>query len=118
MVLGAINYELDVRDGYRRIDGYERFDGQNSPSDASYWILYFDAGDIAEPEVGGTVEGATSGAKGEIGLVVEESGTWAGGDAAGYLVIFQISGTFQDNEAINFLGLGDGFSSAFSSAFG
>lgn len=123
MVLGAINYELDVRDGYRRIDGYERFDGQNSPTDASYWILNFDAGDSfytadAAPEIGARMEGVTSGAIGELGLIMLSSGAWATNDAAGYMVVFQITGTFQDNETINFLGLNDGFDSGFDSGFG
>lgn len=35
----AQNYEQDLNGGYRRIDGYERFDGRTSPSDAIYSIL-------------------------------------------------------------------------------
>ena len=38
---GVSNYEPGDKGGYRRIDGYERLDGQNSPSEASYWILNF-----------------------------------------------------------------------------
>ncbi len=32
---GSMNYENRTSGGYRRIDGYERFDGQQSPSELS-----------------------------------------------------------------------------------
>lgn len=35
----AQNYEQDLNGGYRRIDGYERFDGRAAPSSYSYYIL-------------------------------------------------------------------------------
>lgn len=35
----AQNYEQDLNGGYRRIDGYERFDGRIKPSDAIYHIF-------------------------------------------------------------------------------
>ena len=68
MVLSAINYELLTRDGYRRIDGFERYDGQESPSDASYWILdyYESLGVISE---GNIVHGSS--ATGTILSIVE-----------------------------------------------
>lgn len=95
--IAGLNYEPHPR-GYQRIDGYERFDGHPKPSDASYWVLSFDAGTAAVSE-GDTVTGATSGATG-VALIagVVESGSYAGGDAAGYLVLTAVSGTFQDNE--------------------
>lgn len=95
--IAGVNYE-PVERGYQRVDGFERYDGRPSPSDASYWVLDFDAGTTAVSE-GDTVTGATSGATGEA-LVdsVVESGSYAGNDAAGYLVLTNVSGTFQDNE--------------------
>ena len=33
----AVNVEQGLRGGYRRIDGYERFDGRALPSSVSYW---------------------------------------------------------------------------------
>jgi hypothetical protein len=97
--LAASNHEPSAL-GYRRIDGFERFDGRTRPSKASYWVLNFDAGTTAVAE-GDTVTGATSGATG-IALVagVVTSGTLAGGDAAGYLVLTEVAGTFQDDEAL------------------
>jgi hypothetical protein len=117
MVLGATNYELRPRGGYQRVDGFERSDGQARPSEATYWILNFDAGDITEPVVDGLVEGQTSGAIGKVGIVVLESGTWAGSDAAGYIAIYTLSGLFEDDEALTFTGANPSFGSGFSSGF-
>lgn len=91
------NYECDSNGRPRRIDGYERFDGQPKPSDASYWVLYFDAGE-GEISVGDTVEGGTSSATGEVIVVNVESGAWGTSDAAGYLVLFNLSGSYQNDE--------------------
>lgn len=95
--LAASNHEPSAL-GYRRIDGFERYDGRPRPSKASYWVLDFDAGATAVSE-GDTVTGATSGATG-VTLVagVVTTGTLVGGDAAGYLVLTAVNGTFQDNE--------------------
>jgi hypothetical protein len=117
MALAATNYELLSRDGYHRVDGYERFDGQAKPSDASYWILDFDAGDVVTPVVDSLVIGATSGATAKVGIVVLESGTWAGSDAAGYLALYTLTGNFIDDEVLNFTGADPSFSHGFSSGF-
>lgn len=91
------NYESEVR-GYRRVPGHERYDGRGSPSAASYWVLNFDAGSAAIA-VDDVVTGATSSATGKVLIdPVIESGTIGGGDAAGYLVLTDVSGTFQDDE--------------------
>ena len=93
------NYECDLFGRYRRINGYEAFDGRPSPSDAQYWILDFDAGTAAFA-VGDIATGHTSSAYGEVILQVLESGTYGTSDAAGYLVLTGVSGTFQDNEPL------------------
>ncbi|WP_022727222.1 hypothetical protein [Fodinicurvata sediminis] len=91
------NYEPHPR-GYQRIDGYERFDGHPKPSQASYWTLPFDAGST-EVKKGDSVTGATSGASGKALVdAVLDSGSYASGDAAGKLVLTNVSGDFQDNE--------------------
>lgn len=97
-LIAVENYECNER-GYGRIDGYERLDGRTKPSEASYWILNFDAG------TAGFVEGETvTGAGGATGVCIVdgvlESGSYGGGDAAGYLVIYNVSGTFVDDEAL------------------
>lgn len=118
MVLTAINYELQSRGGYRRIDGIERYDGQASPSAAQYWVLNFDTGDISTPVTDGFVTGVTSGATGKVERAVLTSGSWAGGDAVGYLVVLTLTGSFTDDEALTMTDAGDGFGSGFSNGFG
>jgi hypothetical protein len=117
MALAATNYELQSRKSYRRIDGFERYDGQPKPSDATYWILDFESGDIVTPQVDSLVVGATSGATGKVLLVVLDSGTWAGSDAAGYLVLATLTGTFVDTEILNITGADPSFAHGFSSGF-
>lgn len=117
-LFGVSNYEPGTKGGYRRIDGYERLDGHPSPSEASYWTLDFDAGDIVEPEVGCTVFCTTDDTKAEVGAVILESGSWVGGDAAGYLVLYNLVGFFEDNEPLSFTAAGDGFDTGFSNGFG
>ena len=97
MCIAALNYEPEVR-GYRRVGGYERFDGQAKPSEADYWVYDFDAG-ATEVSSGDTVTGATSGATGTALIDgVVDTGTYGGSDAEGYIVLYGVSGTFEDNE--------------------
>jgi hypothetical protein len=117
MVLAATNYELLPRGGYARIEGFERSDGQNRPSEASYWILYFDQGDIASPVDDGLVVGGTSGALGKVGVVVLTGGSWVGGDAVGYIAIYTLTGLFIDDEPLAFSHADPNFSHGFSSGF-
>ena len=99
-LLGCQNYEINIEDGYSRIDGYERYDGNSKPSNASYWVLNFDSGS-SEPSIGDTIEGDTSGATGVIFYAtVLSSGTFAGGDATGHFLLYEVSGTFQEDEAL------------------
>lgn len=98
-LIDAINYECHPEGGYKRLQGYERFNGKPKPSEASYWLLYFDTG-TAEMSAGNTVTGGTSAATGEVLDVAVESGSWIGGDAAGYLVLFNVDGDFVDSENI------------------
>jgi hypothetical protein len=95
----SANYEPADTRGYRRIDGYERFDGQTAPSAAVIAAIPFDAGGT-EPVVGTQVFGALTGARGIVIGHTVFSGSWAGGDAAGYIAVTQIAGTFQDDEEI------------------
>lgn len=92
MLLTGLNYELLTRDGYRSLAGIERFDGQNKPTDATYWILYYDNGTIAFIE-GDIVDGLTSGHSAKVLSV------W-GDTVSGYLVITEATGIFQDNEPL------------------
>lgn len=87
MAIDAMNYEPEVGQGYRRMLGYERFDGRPSPSAQSYWILPLTiSGEIA---VGNTVTGDTSTA---TGVVLQVN--------AAELVLSKVVGTFQAVEDI------------------
>ena len=57
----------------------------------------FTSGGTTEIEVGDTIVGATSGAEAPVKQVLLSSGTWAGGDAAGFILFDEISktGTFE-----------------------
>lgn len=147
-VLSSLNYE-PAPAGYRRMVGYERFDGRPAPSSSAtpeteraaitavpgsgpvrgvlmfkndvyavrdnadatagaMWrasptgwtaiplgrTLTFNTGGAYEIKVGDVVTGATSGAKATVRRVVLQSGSWAGGTAAGYLVTSDQTGAF------------------------
>lgn len=97
-LLGGVNFESAVDSGYRRINGFERFDGQPKPHKQTYWKIPFTLGGT-EPSVGNTIDGGTSGASGILVIAATvESGSWAGGDAEGYLIVSQVSGDFDDSE--------------------
>lgn len=87
----AQNYQLGVNGGYRRTAGYERFDGQSAPSDASYAIL--NAIITGSYAVGDTLTGGTSGATGVIAAATST-----------YFVITDITGTFQSAEDLEIAG--------------
>jgi hypothetical protein len=56
--IDAQNYEPEISGGYRRIDGFERFDGRDSPTDANYWLIpVVISGTVV---VGDTITGETS----------------------------------------------------------
>jgi hypothetical protein len=58
----AVNYEIGLQGGYRRIDGYERLDGRAKPSDAKYYVI--PATISATISNGDVVTGTVSGAVG------------------------------------------------------
>jgi len=94
------NYEVYPEGGYRRIDGYERYDGRTKPSESLYYILEFDTGTTAAVDTD-TITGVTSGATAElIADAVVESGTYGGSDAVGYMAVALLSGTFTVGENI------------------
>ena len=65
-VQAALNYEPDIQGGYRRIGGYEPFDGRPRASEASYFPLGNPSGFGVAASVGATAVGASSGATGAI----------------------------------------------------
>lgn len=93
----AYNYQLDREGNYLSNAGHERFDGRKKPSDASYHILGFISGN-AEMSTGDSVSGDLSSATGILIDQILESGSYAGGDAAGYLVLDSVTGSFVTGE--------------------
>jgi hypothetical protein len=84
-LIDAKNYEPLTVGGYRRINGYERFDGHTSPTTATYYTITANVtGAVA---VSNTLTGATSGATGKV-LAVSGS----------TIVLGRVTGTFVSGE--------------------
>ncbi len=64
-------------------------------------VIVFTSGGTTEVKAGEWIKGITSGAKAKIREVILDSGTWAGGDAAGWLICNaeEITGTIQSENA-------------------
>jgi len=139
-LVAADNFEVDVRGRYRRVDGYERFDGQTLPSEITFYRIPFTVGtardsvfdsafssafDMQIPSVGDLVKGETSGAIGSVLQVSveditgdDEAGTFSNSDAEGYIYFTVVSGTLQDGETMYFLNKDSAFGSAFNVEYG
>jgi len=139
-LVAANNFEIDIRGRYRRIDGYERFDGQTLPSEITYYRIPFTLGtardsvfnsafstafDMQIPSTGDLVKGGTSGAIGSILQVSIEdvtgdsaAGSFSGSDAEGYVYFTVTSGTLEDGETMYFLNKDSAFGSAFNVEYG
>jgi hypothetical protein len=113
-VLGSVNYEIGVETGYSRIQGYERFDGRDRPSEASYWIVPFDAGDaevLVGEEVSNSAAPIATDPQGEsLIATVVTSGSYGGADAAGHLILTRVNATtnpggFVDDDPIYVAGV-------------
>lgn len=59
------------------------------------WSVAFTSGGTYEIVPGNTIEGPLSGAAADVMAVNTATGSWAGGDAAGSLVLRRMTGTFQ-----------------------
>lgn len=81
----AQNFEQVLYGGYKRITGYERYDGQAKPSAATYTVLA--ATITGVPVVGDTLTGATSLA---TGVIIALPG--------GSFILTKVVGTFQSGE--------------------
>lgn len=93
-LIGGVNFEPWINGGYRRIAGFERYDGRPAPSDATWQRLTLAAAMPTTPAVvvGNTLEGATSGATGVI--VAFDTDRMA-------VYVTKVSGTFQDAEDLD-----------------
>lgn len=112
----VFNFRMSINGGIERIGGYERFDGRPSPSDYDGYGIQFTGG-INEPGIGEIVVGGTSGATGTVTSITITSGSWVGSDAAGYIYVTDLTGTFVPGEDIQSDAPNPGFSSGFDSGF-
>jgi len=67
------NFECDLNQGYKLFEGFERFDGQPSPTESDFWALELD--DTTGAVVGNTITGASSFASGTI-IDVADNGVY------------------------------------------
>lgn len=72
-VISSRNYESSPR-GYRRIDGWERFDGRSKPSEATYQVITFENGSFV-PQAGHVISGLSSG---KTARVIYEASIYSG----------------------------------------
>jgi len=90
------------RNGDTWLAGHKNIDLSYSAGFQIVEKFYFDSGGITIPAIAATLVGADSAAEGvNITKLVLTSGTWAGGDAAGWVEFASQTGTFQDNELVN-----------------
>jgi hypothetical protein len=87
-VIALSNFEPHFNGGYRRIDGFERFDGQPKPSEQTF--IGFEVSASEDIVLGSTVTGAPSGATGKVIGIYEDDGT-RGNDM---LAVTKVTGTF------------------------
>jgi hypothetical protein len=79
-----------------RVELYNATDGTPYTIAFLNWVVPFSSGGTTEIEAGDEITGATSTAVARVSQVLLMSGTWAGGDAAGFLVLQEgtLVGTF------------------------
>ncbi len=87
----VLNFECAQFGGYSRVDGYERFDGHQSPSTAAFTIVQV-AAFTNVPTAGQVVTQISSGATGTIVAVVTSPKP--------YLVVTQVTGVFDATHAL------------------
>lgn len=99
MLLGCENFEqLFGVQGYRRIPGYERFDGRPAPHEARYHVLEFASG--SQALVQGDALDNGLGATARVLQVRLDSGSYGGGDAEGVIYAVALSGVWTDGDPI------------------
>ncbi|CAB4145020.1 hypothetical protein UFOVP891_49 [uncultured Caudovirales phage] len=104
----ALNWECHTQVGYSTSEGYEKFDGRPSPSDATYTILL--ATITGAWAVGNTVTGNTSAATGQI-IAADATGN-------SYFAFTKVAGTFVSGEALKIGGVTIATSTAAPTTYG
>jgi hypothetical protein len=99
MLTECVNFEqVFGSQGYRRIGGYERYDGRLEPHKATYNVVYFTLG-TSVINIGDIITGPS--ATGDVQIVELTSGSWTTGDAAGRIIIGNVTGTWTNGQAIS-----------------
>ena len=93
--IAMVNFEPWYQGGYRRIPGYERFDGQPKPSDATF--TGFNVSTILGLTLRDTITGDTSGATGTLVGIYDDDGSF-GSDVIG---VTAVVGSFLNGEPCN-----------------
>lgn len=91
-VIASLNYE-PTSSGYRRLRGYERFDGQTPPSEAICYRFNFDDGGtgliINQTPASTNLQTPSDGFSGATAAeAVLTSGAWGTSTAVGYILVF------------------------------
>jgi hypothetical protein len=96
----CVNFEeIFGKQGYQFIKGYERFDGSvDRPSQTTYTAQPFTTG-TATISAGDAIDNG-SGATATVAHVILSSGSFAGGDAAGDLILLDSAGTWASGNQI------------------
>lgn len=98
-LISGMNYE-PLAEGYARIQGYERFDGQTAPSAAVFWALELANGE-SPPTPGADITGQTSGAAAILlDELVDTAGSWDAGTFTGTMLLVALTGEFEDGETL------------------
>lgn len=99
-----------TRNGDKWLAGHKNIDITYGGGFHIIETFHYDSGGTTIPAIGDTLIGNTSGAEGEIILLTLDTGTWAGGDAAGNVQFSSVEegddGYFEDNETIKIGGNG------------
>lgn len=105
----CLNFEVAQFGGYNRVDGYERYDGQPSPSDALITTIQV-ASFTNVPLVGQVITQDVTGAIGTVvGVVIAP---------VPYMVVTQVTGVFDHTHMVSSLGASDFGPSDFGGDFG
>lgn len=106
LIAGTRNYEVALGGGYRRVDGYERFDGRAKPSTATYSRIPFTGASNRVIQPYDIITGVTSGVQAVVvATPAFTSGDWTTNDGAGELSFTLATGTFNPAEAITVSGI-------------
>ena len=94
-VIDSQNYEPAIGGGYRRIDGYERYDGRSAPTGSPYWILPVNV--TTAVAIGSSIIGLTSSATAVVLAIFPT-----------YFVAGRVTGLFVAGETYTYLAANKG----------